>query len=203
VEQLERTGRQMERMEALVNDLVDVSRIQAGKLELRRSVADLVGVVQEAVREQQQAAPERQLQLQGPLEQERLLVEVDVGRIEQVVTNFLTNALKYSGVERPVVVGLEVQGSGEGPGERQVRVWVRDEGPGLPVEEQERIWERFHRVQGVEVQSGTGVGLGLGLYISRMIVEQHHGQVGIESVLGQGATFWFTLPLPPLQDECE
>jgi signal transduction histidine kinase len=72
---------------------------------------------------------------------------------------------------------------------------VRDHGPGLPQEEQDLIWERFHRVKGVEVQSGAGVGLGLGLHISRMIVERHHGQVGVDSAPGQGSTFWFTLPL--------
>jgi signal transduction histidine kinase len=72
---------------------------------------------------------------------------------------------------------------------------VRDHGPGLAPEEQERIWERFYRVEGIEVQSGTGVGLGLGLHISRIIIELHHGQVGVQSVPGQGSTFWFTLPL--------
>jgi signal transduction histidine kinase len=60
--------------------------------------------------------------------------------------------------------------------------------------EQEQIWERFHRAREVDVQSGTGIGLGLGLYISRMIIEQHQGQVGVQSAPGEGATFWFTLP---------
>ena len=84
---------------------------------------------------------------------------------------------------------------------RQARVWVRDQGPGLPPQEQEHIWERFHRAKGGEVQSGAGVGLGLGLYISRIIVERHRGQVGVDSIPGQGATFWFTLPLPPLEED--
>jgi signal transduction histidine kinase len=78
---------------------------------------------------------------------------------------------------------------------QQARVWVRDEGPGLPPDEQEHIWERFHRAQGIEVQSGIGVGLGLGLHICRSIIEQHHGQVGVQSAPGQGSTFWFSLPL--------
>jgi signal transduction histidine kinase len=206
VEQLGRTARQMERMEALVNDLVDVSRIQAGKLELHTAPVDLVALVAEAIREQQQAQPERSLQILVPSELV-VPVEMDAGRIEQVVTNFLTNALKYSPADRPVAVGIallpaatgegaEVGGDGAGAEEaEQVRVWVRDEGPGLPLLEQEQIWERFHRVQGVEVQTGTGVGLGLGLHISRMIIERHHGQVGVESLPGQGATFWFTLPV--------
>ena len=82
-------------------------------------------------------------------------VLADADRLGQVVTNYLTNALKYSPADRPVTVGLDAEG-------KQARVWVRDEGPGVPPEEQEHIWERFHRVKGIEVQSGSGVGLGLG-----------------------------------------
>jgi PAS domain S-box-containing protein len=190
VEQLSRTAHQMERLEALVNDLVDVSRIQAGKLELRPEQVDLVVIVHEAVAAQREAEPERSIHLEH-LPDLSVPVYADGGRIEQVVTNYLTNALKYSPVDRPVEVGIEVGAELE-----QVRVWVRDYGQGLPLEEQKHIWERFHRAQGVEVQSGTGVGLGLGLYISRMIVEHHQGQVGVQSTPGQGATFWFTLPLP-------
>jgi PAS domain S-box-containing protein len=187
LEQLSRTGHQVQRIEALVNDLVDVSRIQAGRLELRKEQTDLVLLVREAVEVQREATHGRSIQLQhtGAL---TAPVSADAGRIEQVVTNYLTNALKYSPPDRPVEVGITIA-------HQQARVWVRDHGPGLPMGEQERIWERFHRVQGVEVQSGTGVGLGLGLYISRMIVERHQGQVGVESIPGQGATFWFTLPL--------
>jgi signal transduction histidine kinase len=83
----------------------------------------------------------------------------------------------------------------------QVRVWVRDQGPGLSTEQQEHIWERFHRVKDVKVQTGMGVGLGLGLFISRMIVERHQGQVGVESAPGSGSTFWFTLPFLHSADE--
>jgi signal transduction histidine kinase len=187
-EQLGRTAHQIQRLEALVNDLVDVSRIQAGKLELKTESVDLLAIVGEAVEEQQEAAPERRLHLQLPPVLS-VPVAADAGRIEQVVTNYLTNALKYSPADRPVDIGVELVEPG------QARVWVRDQGPGLPETELEHIWERFHRVKGVEVQSGTGVGLGLGLYISHMIVERHHGQVGVQSALGHGATFWFTLPV--------
>jgi PAS domain S-box-containing protein len=193
--QLERTAHQMARLEALVNDLVDVSRIQAGKLTLRPELVDLVAIVQEAVTAQREAEPERDISLQHPPDLSAP-VSADAGRIEQVVTNYLTNALKYSPADRSVEVGVQLE-----PDQATVRVWVRDDGPGLPPAEQERIWERFHRAQGVEVQSGTGVGLGMGLYISRMIVEHHQGQVGVESTPGQGATFWFTLPVPGPTEE--
>jgi signal transduction histidine kinase len=187
LEQHQRTGYQVARLERLVNDLVDVSRIQAGKLELRPEPADLVAILREAVEEQQQAAPERTISLQCPADLE-VPVVADSGRIEQVVTNYLTNALKYSTAARPVEVGAQVE-------QQHARVWVRDQGPGLPVEERERIWERFHRVPGIEVKSGTGVGLGMGLHICRTIIQQHGGQVGVESTPGQGSTFWFTLPI--------
>lgn len=187
LERLSHTDRQVERMERLANDLLDVSRIRAGKLELRPEKVDLVAIVREVVEAQWDAEPERLIQFQLAADQSAL-VYADRGRIEQVVTNYVTNALKYSSVDRPVDVGVEV-------GPERVRVWVRDQGPGLPVEEQERIWERFHRAQGVEVQSGSEVGLGLGLYISRMIVERHHGQFGVESTPGVGSKFWFSLPL--------
>jgi signal transduction histidine kinase len=196
IEQMSRTAHQMERLEALVNDLVDVSRIQAGQLELHLAPTNLVALVTEAVEVQQQAAPDRRLLLHLPSPAARPLeVEGDGGRLEQVLTNFLTNALKYSPATAPVEVGLELQTDLAATEPPQVRVWVHDQGPGLPHSEQAQIWERFHRVPGVEVQSGTGVGLGLGLYICRMIIQRHHGQVGVHSTPGQGSTFWFSLPL--------
>ena len=137
--------------------------------------------------EQRRIAPARVIRLQAPA-QPIPWVLADADRIRQVVTNYLTNALKYSPATRPVIVGLHVC-------IREVCVWVHDEGPGLPSEEQERIWERFQRAPGIEVKSGNGVGLGLGLHVSRTIIELHHGQVGIQSTPGQGSTFWFSLPL--------
>ncbi|MDQ2830918.1 MAG: sensor histidine kinase, partial [Chloroflexota bacterium] len=104
----------------------------------------------------------------------------------------ISNALRYSPPDRSITVGLRVD-------EAEARVWVRDEGPGLSPDEQGRVWDRFYRVAGVEHRYGSSVGLGLGLHISRTIIAQHGGQVGVESVAGAGATFWFSLPLilPP------
>ena len=187
LQEFAQTDHQVAQLERLVNDVLDVSRARAGKLDLHPESTDLGTIVREAVGEQRQAAPSRTLLLQLPATQP-VPVYADAGRLGQVVTNYLTNALKYSPAEQPVVVGLDVVSN-------EARVWVRDQGPGLPPEEQVRIWERFHRVKGIEVQSGTGVGLGLGLHICRIIIERHQGQVGVESTPGQGSTFWFTLPL--------
>ncbi len=186
LEPVAQAERQGERLQRLVTDLVDVARVRAGRLELHLEPTDLAAVVRQAVVEQRLVNPERTFLLESPAEQ-RVPVTADAHRLGQVVTNYLTNALKYSPADCPVAVGLQVD-------DQQARVWVRDEGPGLPPQEQERIWERFHRAPGIEVQSGTGVGLGLGLYICRTIIEQHQGQVGVQSAPGQGSTFWFSLP---------
>jgi signal transduction histidine kinase len=186
-----------------------------------------------AVEEQRAAEPERTILLELPSGGQPVLVLADAERIAQVVSNYLTNALKYSKEARPVVVRLEVVrdaeksgegreggegdgresdgresdgresegGKGELGGEGEVaRVSVHDEGIGVPVAEQQQVWERFAVVAGTTVQSGSGISLGIGLHISRSIIEVHHGHVGLDSVPGQGATFWFTLPLaPPIQ----
>lgn len=183
-----RSQQQVRRLTRLVDDLVDAARIQADKLEIRPAPCDLAEIVWEAVTEQRAVRPERAIHLDVAVpEGQPLPVEADADRIGQVVTNYLTNALKYSPEESPVEVTLQVEGG-------VARVSVRDHGPGIPTEEQARVWERGHRVPGIEA-TGEGVGLGLGLHISREIVERHGGQVGVESVVGHGSTFWFNLPL--------
>jgi signal transduction histidine kinase len=224
---IERTERSTGRLVRLVNDLLDVSRIQAGKLEFQLQVIDLLKVVREVVEEQRSMHPERDIRLRLPEHREgRELQErhgrhaghaghaghgrqesaqgregmaapvlADPDRLDQVLINFLTNALKYSAGDQPVEVQV-TRDAGEGAGARpSVRIAVQDWGPGIPPEELEHLWERFHRVKGIEVQSGSGVGLGIGLYIARGIVERHGGTLGVSSTVGEGSTFWFALPL--------
>jgi signal transduction histidine kinase len=184
---LDRSEVGVNRLARLVDDLLDVSRIRAGRLELRLEPVDLLDIVRQSVEEQRQLHSGRTIHLKVAARVSAPIV-ADADRVGQVVTNYLTNALKYSQDDRPVEVRLDVTG-------QQARVFVRDEGSGLSPEQQIRIWEPFHRVEGIAVQSGSGVGLGLGLHISKTIIERHDGQVGVESLPGHGATFWFTMPL--------
>ena len=186
---------QLQRQGRLIGELLDLSRIRVGRLDLHLEPVELHSLVRAVVDEQREVWPERSIQLCLSAES-AVPITADPDRIGQVVTNYLTNALRYSAEERPVEVGVHVEG-------QQGRVWVRDQGPGLPGEECERIWERFYRAPGIAVQSGSGVGLGIGLYLCKTIVEQHQGQVGVRSTPGGGSTFWFTIPLAPEEAECE
>jgi signal transduction histidine kinase/PAS domain-containing protein len=186
---LERAEQRIEHLARLMNDLLDDSRIQAGHLEMRQDTCDLAEIVRSCIDTQRLVWPRRTITLDEPAE--AVHIRGDADRIGQVVINYVTNALKYSAADQPVTVSLRLEG-------KEAYVQVRDQGPGLTVEQQKHIWERYRRVQGVTAQDktrGAGGSLGLGLYISRTIVEQHGGRVGVESRPGTGSTFWFTLPL--------
>ena len=184
---LDRAERHVNILIRLVRDLVEVSRIQTGKLELQMAPSNLADIVDEVVADYRDNVPDRVIQI-NHAEGTVVPIMADAIRVSQVVSNYLSNALKYSEADRPVEVRLEILAF-------QARVSVRDEGTGLSREQQEHIWERFYRVPDVEVQNGSGVGLGLGLHISRTIIEEQGGHVGVESSPGEGSTFWFTLPL--------
>jgi signal transduction histidine kinase len=177
------------RLTHLLTLLFDMAAIRADRLELYRESCDLATLVREQVAALRVAAPERTIRLHLPLGDAPVPVEADAARIRQVVTNYVTNALKYSPTDQPVDVSVAVH-------RRRARVAVCDRGPGLPKEEQARVWELFHRVPGVTARDGAqGGSLGLGLHISKAIVTAHSGRVGLQSTVGQGSTFWFTLPL--------
>jgi PAS domain S-box-containing protein len=180
-----------DRLVRLVDLLFDVSRARSGTLELELGRCDLAALVREQVAAQQMATPDRTIDLILPGTQS-VWAQADADRLGQVLSNYLSNALKYSRAEQPVMVQLEVS-------QNQAVVKVSDHGPGLPEEEQSHIWEWFYRVPGILVQyeSGESSGsLGLGLHICRQMVELHPGgSVGVESQVGKGSTFWFRLPV--------
>ncbi|HET8911235.1 MAG TPA: PAS domain S-box protein [Ktedonobacteraceae bacterium] len=184
---------QIEVQDRLIDDLMDTSRLQADKLTVTFRHCDMVDIVRRAVEDQQMVTPNRTIRLDLDALDE-VYVDADADRIAQVVNNYLTNALKYSAMTDPVDVGLVQE-------DHFVRVWVRDEGPGLSETAQKRVWERFYQVEGVEGHRGLGgAGLGLGLNICQSLVHMHGGEVGIDSTPGNGSTFWFTLPLAQTED---
>ena len=183
---VERCERSLERMRRLAEDVLDETRVRNGRLALRLEPRNLASMVGEAVTEQAALNPERTIRwvAEGSL----VPVLVDEGRIEQVVANYVTNALKFSRADQPVQVRLCTE-------DGMARVSVHDEGVGIPLADQPHIWERFYRAAGADWQSGSQIGFGIGLYISKAIIDGHRGQVGVESAPGQGTTIWFTLPL--------
>jgi signal transduction histidine kinase len=196
--------RSIARMERLLADMRVVVSLEAHELSLDRHLCDLLALCQQEANTIQ-LATEHTVRIVLPAEP--VMVEADQDRIGQVLANLLTNADKYSPLERPITLTLRVESLkpaevGE-PSKRtrresvtrQARVLVQDEGPGIPLVEQPHLWERFHRVAGVSARPGTGESLGLGLYINREIVERHGGIIGVKSTPGKGSTFWFTLPL--------
>jgi PAS domain S-box-containing protein len=184
-QELRLASRQVDLETRLVDDLLEVSRLETHQFTLSLRQVNLVTIVQETVASHQ-AARTRDIELVVPLE-EVVPVSADAGRIGQVLTNYLTNTLKYTPVDRVICVRLEVTGT-------VARVSVCDQGPGLTPEQQRRVWEQFYQVASPD-RRGPERGLGLGLAIAKAIIEQHQGQVGVESAPGQGSTFWFTLPL--------
>jgi signal transduction histidine kinase len=183
---IDRAGASTDRLERLTNDLLDMSRIKAGELVLRPVPVDLGSLISDCVIEQQIINPTRVITLEIP--DQPVPVVADADRIRQAMTNYVSNALKFSSDDKAVRVVLSRD-------EQHARVAVKDQGPGIPEDELDDVWKQFYRAPNVTHLSGSNIGLGLGLYISKTIITQHGGAVGVASARGEGATFWFTLPL--------
>lgn len=191
VELLGRAKRQLDRLNNLIEQILHAERIHDGRLDLRFTPCDLLDIIRDTTEQHRLLWPHRTITL-APSDIEHgdvaLYVAADADHITQVITNYLSNALKFSRDETPVMLLVEQHGD-------QARIAVRDQGPGLPHDEHERVWERFYRARGVQELSGTNIGFGLGLYLCREIAGLHGGQVGVESAPGEGSTFWCSLPL--------
>ena len=180
-EMITRDERQIRSLSRLIDDMLDVSRIRTGKLSVRPEPGDLgvlAGSVVEGLAAQFASAGSHiELQVEGPAP-----VMMDEFRIEQVLANLLTNALRYGG-GKPVSVRVGAAGE-------QVRAEVRDQGIGISEADQQRVFEQFERVSSADAPQG----LGLGLFISEQIVQAHGGRIELSSRLGEGSCFSVVLP---------
>lgn len=180
---IERDQRQIQNMVRLIDDMLDVTRLRSGALSIRPAPTNLAalarGVVESLAQQAEAAGPP--IRLEAPASVEGVWDEF---RIEQVLTNLITNALRYGG-GKPIEVMVRQEGS-------EALMSVRDQGVGIAPEDQQRIFEQFERTESSRKQAA---GLGLGLYIARQIVRSHGGDIALASRPGEGATFSVRLPL--------
>ncbi len=174
-----------DKLERIVDNLLDLSRMESGRLQLERQATDLGRLVEEVVEDMRLEVDPTLHQLISDLPSYPLVACVDPRRIEQVLRNLLSNAVKYSPQGGEIVVSGRQEGA-------QILIWVRDQGIGIPPGELEKVFERFYRVRN-EVTCRVR-GAGLGLAVCRGIVEAHGGRIWVESILHEGSTFYFTLP---------
>lgn len=175
-----------DRLDRLTEDLLDVVRLQAGRLVLHREALDLVTITRRVLAHMGQQSSPHQLTLSTSLTQ--LVAQADGGRIEQVLANLLSNAIKYSPDGGPVEVSVQVAAGGQ-----EALVSIRDHGIGIPQAEQAQLFGRFARASNGEALGISGTGLGL--YLCRELVAQHGGDLWFESTEGVGSTFFLRLPL--------
>ena len=185
-EMLEDLEQATDRLCTLTEDLLDVSRLQAGQLVLQRASTNLVSLVQRLVERFQKTTTRHQLAFHA--EQPILEATIDPQRMEQVLSNLLTNAIKYSPQGGSIVVTV-----GKDDADHAAEIRVQDDGMGIPRHQQARIFGRFMRADNAQAAGISGTGLGL--YLCRMLVEQHAGRLWFESGEGEGTTFFVTIPL--------
>lgn len=185
-EYLSRTYLSTERLINLVNDMLDVSRIEGGRIELKPVSFDLVVLAKETLLELQPKAQERQISL-DLIDAQTAKVTADPDKIHQVLTNILGNALKFTPATGKVTLSFR-QADGF------VEASVADTGPGISEGDQAKLFQKFSRLDNAPPATTTVPSTGLGLYISKKIVELSGGKIGVNSTLGKGSTFSFTLP---------
>jgi PAS domain S-box-containing protein len=172
---------QVEKLDTLINDLLNVSKIEAGKLQFEMEAFDIRATLLDIVETFQYSNTSHKLICNIP--DEAIFVYADEQRIEQAISNIITNAIKYSPNAKAVYISLGKTDSG-------VKVSVRDEGIGLTEQQKRQVFSRFFRAEGTNSISG----LGLGLYLTKEIIDRHQGTIGVNSTFGVGSEFYFTLP---------
>ncbi len=188
VQYVEKATKALGKLQSLINDLLDVSKIQAGKLEYAFSTINISELIRVCVENAEHIYPDNIFENRDGHE---FLVDGNAERLEQVLMNMISNAVKYSHQNKTVIVNSERIAN-------FVRVSVTDFGIGLSHDQKEHIFERFYRVEDKKYLTS---GLGMGLYICAEIIHNHKGKIGVESEFGEGSTFYFELPLIEVKGE--
>ncbi|MGX5688696.1 chemotaxis protein CheB [Arcticibacter tournemirensis] len=179
---IEKANKQVNKLTSLVDDLLDVTKIQSGKLQFHNATFNIGEVIQDCLDQINNINIKHTVILEGNTD---ILIKADKHRLEQVIINFLSNAIKYSPDADTII--LKVDRTDE-----LLKVSVTDFGIGIPDDKKDLVFDRFFRVQ---ESSQKFSGLGLGLFISAEIIRRHGGKVGVFSREGEGSTFWFSMPL--------
>jgi len=191
---LEMAERNAERLTLLINDILDLEKIEGGRLEFEFKAIDLAALTRRAVEDNEGYARKHQVQLVVDHSLSKAMVRGDEYRLLQVFANLLSNAIKYSPTAGTVEVSLRQE-------DGWFQVGVQDHGPGIPEHFRDRIFQRFAQADGSDSREKGGTGLGLS--ISKAILERHEGGIGYESEAGQGTLFYFRLPILEERQEAQ
>ncbi len=176
---------QSTQLQNIINDLLEFSRLECGQIKLTTATVNLHEIARNVVRKFELIAQEQRTALHNCVPEDLPTTEGDPVRLEQVLTNLVDNALKFTPAHGEITIGAADL-------DDELQMWVRDSGIGIPLAEQTKVFERFYQV--ANAASAARHGAGLGLSICKHIVERHHGRIWVESAPGQGSTFYVALP---------
>ncbi|MFD0764645.1 ATP-binding protein [Mucilaginibacter lutimaris] len=177
---ISQASRSMDKITTLIEDLLNASKINLGQLQLKKAKFNIAGLIEESCAHVHLNGLQT-IKTEG---QTDLELYADADRIEQVIVNFVNNAIKYAPGSKEILITV-------GQKDQLIKISVTDKGPGVAPEKIPHLFERYYQAEGTQPQSS---GLGLGLYICSEIIKRHGGEIGVDSEIGKGSTFWFTLP---------
>ena len=187
-------AQECEHLSQLIDELLDVSLLEYGRLDVKRKYQDVLAPLTEMVTKSMQTINSHHLALK--LEElapgEQLMGWFDQLRVAQIVRNLLSNAVKYSPTGSAIEVGVRPRRDSQGKAQ-EVVIWVKDEGIGIASRDLPHIFERFYRASSLDSSSISG--FGIGLYLTKQLVQEHEGRIWVESKAGEGSTFFVVLPL--------
>ncbi|WP_316735587.1 hybrid sensor histidine kinase/response regulator [Pedobacter aquatilis] len=187
---LEKASIQLEKLNDLIVDLLDISKIESGKLKFNMQYFCADNMLNNAIEMLQQSNPDFKINKIG---QTNEMIFADEMRIEQVVINFITNAIKYSPGTNQINITINIL-------DEKLYLAVKDFGIGIPAEQQGKIFDKFYRV---EENSNRFNGLGIGLYICSEIIKRHGGTIGVKSAEGEGSEFYFIIPIKQIDNSTD